>query len=461
MTTIGAALIVKNEEAVLDKCLASLKGIDKIVVIDTGSTDRTVEIAKKYTPYVIENEFVWNDSFADARNFAKSKIDTDWILSIDADEELQPNGLKAIREAIKTAKQAVSVTLTSSSQSFKFPRVFKNSPNIFWKGAIHNYLNILPDVDSEAKIHFAYSPAHKNDPNRALRILQNEVAKGAGPREIFYLAREYMYRKQWEAAILWYDVYLRKAHFASEMAEAALQCAKAYWQLGNLKKAQESTLEALRINANFKEAMLFMSDITGPKNSAYWRKAAELCNNNDVLFVRSNEKKQEYYNNLYSTQNDFSRYEAIYSKVGKLANGKTLDIGCGQAVLKDYIKDYHGFDFSKKAIEKANTPRVWVGDLYSEDLQGYDTYVMLEVLEHIEGDIQLLERLPKGKSVIFSVPSFADPSHLRTYDESTIRGRYGNLVDIQGIIRFNWTLKWYEDGTPTNSYILLVSGKVI
>ncbi len=291
MTSLGAVLIVKNEEAMLDKCLSSLEGIDKIFIVDTGSTDKTIEIAKTYTSNVIEDEYVWNDNFAEARNFAKSKADTDWILTIDADEELQPGGLEAIRKAIKTAKNAVSVVMTSTAQSFEFPRVYKNSPKILWKGAIHNHLNVLADTASGAKIVFGYSPAHSKDPDRALRILQKEVAKGVGPREIFYLAREYMYRKQWKMAITWYDIYLQQAHFAGEMAEANLQKARANHKLGNLREAQESTLEALRINANFKEAMVFMSEITGSNNSAFWVKASELCDNRHVLFVRAPKKK--------------------------------------------------------------------------------------------------------------------------------------------------------------------------
>ena len=71
----------------LGKCLDSVKGFDEIIIVDTGSEDDTVEIAKQYTDKVYF--FKWCDSFAKARNFAKQYATGDWILSIDADEVLK------------------------------------------------------------------------------------------------------------------------------------------------------------------------------------------------------------------------------------------------------------------------------------------------------------------------------------------------------------------------------------
>ena len=80
-------MIVKNEESCLAKALESVKDADEIIVCDTGSTDRTIEIAKQYTDKVY-TDYVWNDNFAEARNHAAKKCTGDYILIIDADEYL-------------------------------------------------------------------------------------------------------------------------------------------------------------------------------------------------------------------------------------------------------------------------------------------------------------------------------------------------------------------------------------
>lgn len=452
-------MIVKDEEAIIKDCLESVKYADEIIVLDTGSTDKTCEIAKKYTDKVHERAYQWNDSFSEARNKAKEYCTTDWILSIDADEVLEDGGMVKIKEAIKGAKNAVSVVMTDGKTiRYDFPRVFKNDPNVFWEGAIHNYLNVLPDCKSMATITFGYSPAHKADPNRALRILLKEVKRGVGPREIFYLAREYMYRKQWGNAIYYYDLYLSKAVWAPEMAEAAFQRAQAYNALGNLKKAQESALEAIRINADFKEALHFLATITGPKNSKRWMEFARTANNNDVLFIRNLEKKEDYYNRLFLASPDMSRYSQIYSQVALWATGTVLDLGCGTAEMQKYVKDYHGIDFSKEAVKIANNSSVKVGNILEEPLGDYDTYLLLEVLEHINEDKGLLERIPSGKQVILSVPSFADPSHVRIYDRLMVTERYKDLLDIQQVIPYYWsdTGKWSCESKQTESCIYLV-----
>lgn len=84
--TVSAVLIVKNEEAVLDGCLASVAWADEVVVYDTGSTDATVAIARRHGAVVVEGH--WDDDFGAARNRALAHATGDWVLSVDADEEV-------------------------------------------------------------------------------------------------------------------------------------------------------------------------------------------------------------------------------------------------------------------------------------------------------------------------------------------------------------------------------------
>ena len=87
MISVSVCMIVKNEEKVLRRCLDSLAGLyEELVIVDTGSTDSTKEIAGRYTDKVYD--LVWTGSFSDARNFAFDKCTCDYIYSVDADEIL-------------------------------------------------------------------------------------------------------------------------------------------------------------------------------------------------------------------------------------------------------------------------------------------------------------------------------------------------------------------------------------
>lgn len=99
---ISVVMITLNEEKDLPSALKSVKKLaDEIVVVDSGSTDKTVEIAKKFGAKVYEREF---DNYANQKNFALSKAKGDWVLALDADEEISPELSQEIRARIKNDK---------------------------------------------------------------------------------------------------------------------------------------------------------------------------------------------------------------------------------------------------------------------------------------------------------------------------------------------------------------------
>lgn len=283
---LSAVMIVKNEEQILEKCLKSIKGIDEIIILDTGSSDRTAEIAFKYTNKVYINAYKWNDNFAEARNYAKTKATGDWILSIDADEELEERGIKKIRKAIVKAKgNSIDVIMHGKNTSFAFPRIFKNEPKIFWKGAVHNYLNIAEGNPSNIHIKYSYSPAHQKDPDRAIRILKKEVCKNPElARETFYLAREYIYRKSWPTAIYWLERYIKKSTWSQEKAQAYLMLSTARFNMGQADQAKDACLQAIKINTNNKAALKLMAKLSGPGNKKRWLEFEKTATNESVLF---------------------------------------------------------------------------------------------------------------------------------------------------------------------------------
>lgn len=104
--SISLCMIVKDEESCLARCLASVKPVvHEMIVIDTGSTDRTVAIATIFGARVVS--FPWNGSFADARNYGIERAKGAWILVLDADEVLAMQDHAAIAEAVRSAVKEI------------------------------------------------------------------------------------------------------------------------------------------------------------------------------------------------------------------------------------------------------------------------------------------------------------------------------------------------------------------
>lgn len=141
MTSLSACLIVRDEEGNLENCLRSLRPwVDQICVVDTGSVDRTVAIAEELADVVVSRE--WDSDFSAARNASLELAEGEWILAIDADEELGPDSGPRIRAAIQADRVAWLVTVTSTdgrggSQSTLIPRLFRNGRGIHFERPVH------------------------------------------------------------------------------------------------------------------------------------------------------------------------------------------------------------------------------------------------------------------------------------------------------------------------------------
>lgn len=123
MSTVSLCMIVKNEESFLGACLESLKGlVDEIIIVDTGSTDKTIEIAKKFTSKIFS--FTWCDDFAAARNESLKYATKDWILILDADEIIADEDHQKIKKAI--SKEAY---LAYELPQLHYTNKFVNHPN--------------------------------------------------------------------------------------------------------------------------------------------------------------------------------------------------------------------------------------------------------------------------------------------------------------------------------------------
>lgn len=178
MITISLCMIVKNEERILARCLDSLNGLmDEIIIVDTGSVDRTKEIAARYTDKIYD--FEWIDDFSAARNFAFSKATKEYIYSADADEVLSEENherFQQLKEALlpeieivqmKYGNQLQFGTVYNYDEEYR-PKLFKRKRDFVWEEAIHETVRLAPIVyDSDIVI------THMPTGNHAGRDLQN------------------------------------------------------------------------------------------------------------------------------------------------------------------------------------------------------------------------------------------------------------------------------------------------
>jgi tetratricopeptide (TPR) repeat protein len=212
---LSAVLIVKNESQHIDRCLRSITGlVDEIVLVDTGSSDDTVALAKKAadkTPIVL-GEFSWINDFSAARNAALDFASGDWALWIDADEELSEGGEGEIRQALIRPYfggfhlRIVNFTGEEGDGSTYIHtplRLFRRLPGVRFVGRIHEQVTDsllalgLPvgQLQSTTLLHYGYRPSEmqaKNKGERFVSMLEREVREQPkDPFQWFNLANAY------------------------------------------------------------------------------------------------------------------------------------------------------------------------------------------------------------------------------------------------------------------------------
>lgn len=201
---LSIGMMVKNESKHLRECLESLKPIrdaieSELIIVDTGSTDNTVEIAKEFTDKVYFHE--WNSNFSEIRNTTIKYCTGEWFFCIDGDEVISnPNGiLKFFNsneiEKYKTASITIKNFTTSDNQEeftiFTSVRIFKKDKDFRFEGAIHNqpiWKNPMIKLNSEI-LHYGYINNDKELMDkkflRTSEILKSELEKD--PENIYYI----------------------------------------------------------------------------------------------------------------------------------------------------------------------------------------------------------------------------------------------------------------------------------
>lgn len=282
---LSLCLIVKDEEPYLRRCVESFGAIyDELVIVDTGSTDRTVEIARELlaTREGRLERFTWCDDFAAARNFACSLARAPWILMVDADERLSPDlSPRVILDAIRRAPPQVlnlllvDLTLHEGEIILSHPvnRLFRREPRVRWTGRIHESLTVTAEQQSLTSITLVHDNARKRQADARLRpevsamyergLLADAEATPESPRPLFYLANTLAERREWAAAIEAYRRYLAfvgERGWKEEVWQAHLNIALCHSHLGDAAGCRRALLDAVAVDPMRGEAHLALGD---------------------------------------------------------------------------------------------------------------------------------------------------------------------------------------------------------
>ena len=219
MITISLCMIAKNEEEVLARCLDSVKDVvDEIIIVDTGSTDGTKDIALRYTDKVFD--FEWIDDFSAARNYAYEKAAMDYQMWLDADDVLpeeEAEKLKRLKETLNPNIDMVAMKYITHFDGNGVPihvstreRLMKRERGFRFTDPIHEFIALSPNTYySDIVIHHRQLPKEGRS-DRNLHVYDALEAKGAEftPRQTYYYARELKDHAQWAKSIYYFERFL-------------------------------------------------------------------------------------------------------------------------------------------------------------------------------------------------------------------------------------------------------------
>jgi len=250
LITISLCMIVKNEEKVLARCLESAKGFaDEIIIVDTGSQDRTKEIARAYTEKIYD--FSWKDDFSAARNESFSKASMDYCMWLDADDvvtEENQGKLKELKERLDPdtdmvmMKYAISETQDGKALfSYYRERLVKNKRGFLWAGRVHEAISPEGKV-VYSEITISHRKEGQKDPGRNLRIYEKMEKEGEAfdGRSRFYYGRELMAHGRYSEGIKTLEAFLEGEGWTENKIEACINLAECFQALGQKEKGAKA-----------------------------------------------------------------------------------------------------------------------------------------------------------------------------------------------------------------------------
>ncbi len=289
MTTISLCMIVKNEEMHIARCLDSVAElVEEIIIVDTGSTDRTKEIVSDYTSQVYS--YQWKDDFSDARNYSFSKASMDYCMWMDADdilEEEEKDKFLQLKQSLSPDTDFIMMKYNTSfdeagkpSFSYFRERWIRNSERYRWIGAVHE---VIPP--NGRTIYSDIAICHKKmtvgDTDRNLKIYRKMIADGKilESRQQYYYGRELYYHKQYEEAVSVLEQFLLSVDgWVENKIEACSICANCYYKLGQEQAALTALLRSMSFDLPRAELCCeigkYFLEHKNFRNAIYWYETA-------------------------------------------------------------------------------------------------------------------------------------------------------------------------------------------
>lgn len=221
--TISLCMIVKNEEKNIRRCLQSVANeVDEIIIVDTGSTDDTVSIAKEYGAKVYFHK--WNNNFSDARNASLDRATKNWILFLDADEEIEHEEFLKLKKILSLNQnleafhlRLVNIISNADIGDAIVLRVFKNKPEYRFEGKMHEQIvKSVENLSGQGSIgatdvrikHYGYDPELTNIEEKQQRNIDLLSSYPESERDGYFyysLGNEYARVNEYDKALEIYN----------------------------------------------------------------------------------------------------------------------------------------------------------------------------------------------------------------------------------------------------------------
>lgn len=293
MITISLCMIVKNEADILERCLSSIaKAADEIIVVDTGSADRTKEVAKACHAMVYD--FPWTDDFSEARNFSFSKATMDYCMWMDADDVITEENLQkllALKASLSPETDMVMAQYAAGYAPDGTPtfvyyreRLIRNHAGFVWQGPVHECIAPAGNVIYSDFMIEHHRPAGRSHSRRNLEIFEKALQKGAvlHARDKLYYARELMaVGRLKEAKDYFIEVIYDKDAWVENRIEACRNLSSCFLALGREDEAMEAIFKSFAFDRPRAEALCDLGDLFKSQKrypqAIYWYELALKC----------------------------------------------------------------------------------------------------------------------------------------------------------------------------------------